>query len=299
MLSALPLIGALLFAAAPAVPSIDLAFAERRGPRTADLLLREADARLMALCFDPVGLAPEAIEHAQKRAIGQPIWLYQGPRRIARGSIESLEASPDPALACAVVARASFDRPLPLIARGDVLWATTKSLDSSPRESVSLDVVERARRSLPAELAEACLDHRQANARRGTRLGTYVGFVCAPGEAPISTVVFVPKKGAPRVLFVERGDYGTLRLVDVLDPGRTDRHRLVMSREWSLMGARRFELWEDDGTSASPAASEALFSDMMFLIAEEAHRQLEMPELDADEAVETTSEEAPDPASVE
>ena len=43
----------LALAATAQPPGIDLAFVERRGARVADLELREADPRLMALCFDP------------------------------------------------------------------------------------------------------------------------------------------------------------------------------------------------------------------------------------------------------
>lgn len=255
--------------ALPPLPVIDMAFAERRGARAAVLVLRAADPRLMAQCFDPVGFAPEEVDRARRAVLGQKVWLYQGPRRIARGHIESLGVRADPALACAVVAKASFERPLPLIGRGDVLWATTQVLDTSPREPVGQDVIERARQALPADLAEACLE-RQAITRRGTRAGTYVGFVCLQEGTPHSAIAFVPKQGTPRVSLVERGDYGTLWLIDVLNPRQGERHRLVMARDWPVLGQRRFELWEDDGIAAFPAASEALFGDMMFLLAEEA-----------------------------
>lgn len=260
---------ALATTALPQPPTIDLALAERRGARAADLVLRAADPRLMALCFDPEGFAPEETLRAQRAAIGQVVWLYQGPRRIARGRLDSLGVRADPVLACAVVAKASFDRPLPLIGRGDVLWATTRILDTSPREPVGQDVIERARKVLPADLAAACLD-RQAVTRRGTRAGTYVGFICLHEGRPHSAIAFVPKKGAPRVSLMERGEYGTLSLIEVLNPRQAEKHRLVLSRDWPVLESRRLELWEDDGTSAFPAAAEALFGDMMFLLAEQA-----------------------------
>lgn len=251
-------------------PGIDLAFVERRGARVADLELREADPRLMAQCFDPEGHSPEELDEARKALIGQVIWLHQGPRRIARGRVESLAIRADPLIPCAVVARARFERPLPLIGRGDVLWATTKSLDTSPREPVGQDVVERARQALPTDLAEACLE-RQAVTRRGVRGGTFVGFVCDREGATLSAIAFVPRSGEARVSLVERGDYGKLSLIEILNPGQADRHRLVLSREWPPIGSqRRLELWEEDGNAATSAAAESLASDMLFLLAEEA-----------------------------
>lgn len=273
MPSSTALLAAILLSATalPPTPTIGVAFAERHGARAADLVLREADPRLMALCFDPLGLPPEDVERAQAAAIGQVVWLYQGPRRIARGRLESLGVRADPALPCAVVARAVFERPLPLVGRGDVLWATTRSLDSSPREAVGQDVIERARQALPADLAAACFD-RQEVTRRGTRSGTYVGFICPQDGLSHSALAFVPKKGEARLALWERGEYGTLSLIEVLNPRQGERHRLVLARAWPPLGtARRLELWEDDGRSAAfPAASEALIGDMMFLLAEEA-----------------------------
>lgn len=299
MFSAFFLIGTLVVSAVtPAVPTIDLAFVERRGSHRAELLIREADTRLMARCFDPMGQDAHEIERAQKAAIGQTIWLYQGPRRIARGRIDSLEVRADSALPCVVVATASFDRPLPLVARGDLLWATTRRFESHPREPVGQDVIERARKALPAGLATACLD-RQAVVRRGTRSGIYVGFVCLRGGAPISSVVFVPKKGDPRVSLMEHGEYGALTLIEVLNPWRTDRHRLILSREWPPLGARRLEVWEDDGFTARPATSESLFGDMMFLMAETSRAEWmgELPGAQSEEGQsldQTTSPESPE-----
>lgn len=301
-------------AAAPsgsrAPASIDIAWVQRRSQRSATLVLREADSRLMARCFDPEGLDPDEVERTSEAMTGTEVSLFLGPRRIARGEITGVETAADPLLPCAVTVLADFDRPLPILARGDVLWATNRALGSTPREPVRPEVVERARAALPEKLNQACLSQKSV-ARRGTKRGTYVGFTCPMDSAVSSAVVFVPKSGqpdaAPRLVLTEAGDYGTLSLVEVLDPRSEKGHRLVMLREWDEIELRRLEIWDDDGTSARTAASEALAEDMMFLAGEDARRRRAAPFGDAfdtdggddDAAASVSSEEDLPPGTIE
>ena len=269
---------------------IELAVAHRRAGRQAALELRLADKSLMARCFDDEGLPDDEVELASLSMMGTEIFLFQGPRQIARGQIETVETSADSLLPCAVMAVANFDRPLPITAKGDILWATNQKLPSSPRETFRTDVEETARLALPPKMAEACLSQRTV-ARRGTVGGTYVGFVCVPEaespqnpQPPLSALVFIPKpssggsgNSSPRLVLEEHGEYGSLTLVDVLNPRRKDgHHRLAMLREWTRPGEvkalRRIEIWEDDGARALPSPSENPASDMMFLLSEEARR---------------------------
>ena len=74
--NALLLLTACLLTARPTPgPAIDLAVAERTDLRTARLVLVQADARLLALCFDPEGLAflnantPEELAEAEQRIL--------------------------------------------------------------------------------------------------------------------------------------------------------------------------------------------------------------------------------------
>lgn len=282
----------------PQPAPIHIAWVERRSQRTADLILREADSRLMARCFDPEGLDPSDVDLASEALTGTEVSLFLGPRQIARGKITGVETTADPLLPCAVAVSAAFDRPLPILSRGDVLWATNRPAGSSPREPVRPEVVERARAALPERLNQACLAQKSV-ARRGTKRGTYVGFSCPLDGAVSSALVFVPKSGqsetAPRLVLTEPGDYGTLSLVEVLDPRSETGHRLVMLREWEEIGLRRLEIWDDGGVTARPAASEALAEDMMFLAGEDARQRRGYPFGDAPDAAGADAELEPVP----
>jgi hypothetical protein len=254
MITALPLLVSALLGAAP--PYVDLALARRTGVDTAQLTLREADPRLTALCFDPIGYEPEQVALARQAIVGRRVWLYLGPRRVAQGRVEAVDTVHDPFGPCAVEALARFDGPVPLVARSDVLWASTERFDSSPREPAARDAVERARRALEPQLAEACLTRTAASAR-GTRSGTYVGLTCPLAEGEFSVVVAVPAKAEPKVVLIERSGRGAVSLVDVLDPRERGQHRLVLAREQPE--GRRLEIWESDGEAATPLACERLF----------------------------------------
>ncbi len=253
VITALPLLAAL---AGAAPPYVEVALARRTGVYGAELTLREADPRLTALCFNPVGYELKELEAARESLLARPVWLYLGPRRVAQGRIEALDSAADPFGPCAVAAQARFDAPVPLVARSDVLWASTERYESSPRKPVAREAPERARHALPPELAQACLK-KTAQSARGTSAGTYVGLVCPVDELEHSAVVLVPKQGEPRVVLLERGERGRLTLVDVLDPKQRRDHRLVLERE--LPAGRRVELWMSDGEVASPMEAELLF----------------------------------------
>ena len=279
--------------------SIDMAIVHRQTSKTAILEIREADDLLMARCLNDHGLDQNEVALASIALEGTEVSLFQGPRRISIGKIISVETASDGLLPCTVQASAEFDRPLPITARGDVLWATNKKLPSTPREPVRSDVEEIARGVLPGSMSKACLDQRTV-VRRGTSKGTYVGFTCREGnsgEQPVSessqgsfsgmknvysALVFIPKPGSsargaqpesaqPKIVLTEEGSYGTLSLVDVLDPKKSDgKHELVMRREWDEHHLNRLELWVDNGNFAQPAGSESQAADMMFLLSEDA-----------------------------
>lgn len=261
------------FTSAEVPAPIHVAWVNRLTSKTAALVLREADSRLMARCFDSEGLDSEDVEAASLALVGTSIDLFQGPRRISQGRVLSVQIDADSLLPCAVEVIAKFDRPLPLIAKGDVLWATNQPHPSSPRESVRQEVAEIARGALPSEMADLCLEQRQVT-RRGVKSGTYVGFTCAEsvGKNIRSALVFVPRPtatgtGQPRLVMTEDGNFGELSLVEVLNPKSAKSYRLVLRREWHRPGfeLNRLELWEDDGQRAQAASSEALASDMLFL----------------------------------
>jgi hypothetical protein len=223
-----------LFAAAP---SIEWALAQRTGPSTATLVLLKADRRLQAVCFDPDGLDPAQTEQAVQEALKRPIWLYLGPRRVAQGRIESLEAAATPAGPCAVRALARFEQAVPLVAAGDVLWASTAKESSQARRPRVPDAIERARRALPEATAH-CFAAPRAAIARGTEGGTYVGLVGEADGGLLSAVVLVAREGPSSLIALEAGE---LTLIDVLDPQARRGHTLALARQ--AEGTRRIELW--------------------------------------------------------
>ena len=218
-------------------PSIEWALAQRTGRNTATLWLLKADRRLQAVCFDPDGLDPAVVEHAKEAAAEQPIWLYLGPRRVAQGRVEAFDSAATPAGPCAVTARATFDETLPLVAAGDVLWASTTKERSEARRPILESAIDRARRALPPVVA-ACFSEETPAVARGTEGGTYVGFVGEADCGTLSAIAVVPRDGPATLVALEPG---RLSLVDVLDPHRRRGHTLALVRETD--GARRLELW--------------------------------------------------------
>ncbi len=220
-----------------AAPPIEWALAQRTGPNTATLSLILADRRLQAVCFDPDGLDPAQTERAKAAILEQTLWLYLGPRRISQGRIESLESAPSASGPCAVSARAHFDDPLPLLAPGDVLWASTLKSESEPRGPLVPSAVDRALQALPPHL-EPCFKAPSAAVARGTEGGTYVGLVGEADGGAISALMLVPRDGPARLVALEPG---RVLLLDVLDPRGRRGHTLAVTRE--VEGGRRTELW--------------------------------------------------------
>lgn len=233
-MSALALVLPVLLAAAP---PIEWALAQRTGPNTATLSLVLADRRLQAICFDPDGLDLSATERAKSAIQEQPIWLYLGPRRIAQGRIEAIESAPAPAGPCAVSARARFDAPLPLLAPGDVLWASTVKAESEARRPLVASAIARAQQAIPSHLAP-CFKAFSAAIARGTEGGTYVGLVGEVDGGAVSALALVPKEGPARIVALEAG---RIFLLDVLDPRARRGHTLAVARE--VEEGRRTELW--------------------------------------------------------
>ena len=241
-MSALAMTLMLLTAAPP--HSIDLAIAQRTGPSSARLTLLKAEPRLQAICFDEVGYRPSELAAAREEAAAQTLWLYLGPRRIARGHAVSFESAPSPTGPCAVTAEAEFDSAVPLVASTDALWVTGQDLGSQPHLALPRGSLERARQALPEPLAQAC-QRATSTTARAAESGTYVNLVCALEGGEISTLVLLPKRGAGQIVLTDRGESGRLSLVDVLDPARSKSNTLLFARE--VEGGRRLELWESDG----------------------------------------------------
>ncbi|MBI5546018.1 MAG: hypothetical protein HY901_19170 [Deltaproteobacteria bacterium] len=226
-------------------PYIDLALAERTGTSSARLTVLKADPRIQAICLDLVGYEPEELQAANLAALHRPIWLYLGQRRVARGRLARLESGASPTGPCAVTAEARFEGAVPLVSRSDVLWATTRDFGSQPQRSLPRGVADLARGALPSPLIDSCM-RPVAQTARAVEGGTFVNLVCPTGEgSEISTLVFLPRKGAKRVVFSDSGEQGPLRLVDVLTSPDKSRNTLVLARE--VEGGRRIELWESDG----------------------------------------------------
>lgn len=241
-----PILLALLTLAHP--PLIEVAHAERTGVREARLTLLQADPRLFALCLDEAGLGPEAIERARSEALGRPVWLYQGSRRVARGRLHTLSTGPSAAGPCAVVAEAEFDAAVPLTASTELLWASERDWGSRPRAGVTPKSVERARSGLPEELAQACA-RPLASLSRATRGATFVNLVCPVDSGTLSILLAVPATGRPRLLLADTGEEGRLSLLEAIEtsPGSAT---LALARDTG--GVRTLELWSSDAQTAGP-----------------------------------------------
>jgi len=236
----------LALTALTAAPDIGFALVERTGAKTARLVLMEADPRLQAVCFDEAGLGQEQIDAAKASLYERPVWLYLGPRRVTKGKVSELHSGFSPFGPCAVIAETEFSAPIPLSSSNDVLWASTRQQDSTPRRPVPPGAAELARRALPEPLASACVE-RTVEITRATRAGTYVQLSCPVEGKPVLAVVYLPADGAAQVLLNQVSEGAPLRLLEVLNPLDHKDHILVFARE--VEQGRRYELWAmEEGT---------------------------------------------------
>lgn len=236
---ALAALASLALTAAPG--SIELALAERTGPNTARLTILRSDERLQALCLDLDGWSAEMIEQAQEQVAARPVWLYVGARKVAQGRVGRFESAASPTAPCAVVAEARFDGFVPLTAKSEVLWATTRDLGSQPQRPLPRAVAERARLALPAPAGCAAP---AAAIARAVSAGTFVGLDCGGTTG----LVFVPEKGEARLVGTDAGDGGKALLLEAVDLPRSATSTLFLSRE--VEGGQRVEIWESDGRGA-------------------------------------------------
>ena len=220
---------------------LDFAVAERTGAKSARLTILRSDERLQALCLDLEGWSTEMIEQAQEQVTARPVWLYLGSRKIARGRLDRFESTGSPTAPCAVTAEAHFEDFIPIIAKSEILWATTRDLGSQPRKPSPLGTIERARLALPNHSSCAAPS---AAVARPVASGSFVDLTC-PDRAP--SLLFVPKAGEPRIVDIDSPD-GAATLLEALDTALPGQTTLFLARE--VEGGRRIEVWESDGLGA-------------------------------------------------
>ncbi|MFN7133167.1 MAG: hypothetical protein ACK4N5_13900 [Myxococcales bacterium] len=222
--------------------SAPIAFAQPTGPSTLRLTLEAGPGEEAACNADTLGVEPSAIASRPVVRLHRELSVHVGPRFVGTARVTDVQAWEDAQGRCHLVATAAMEGRLPVLARGDVLWASAARLPSSAWHAPDRNALRAATAALQARVGPGCL--REATATlRGSASGTFVGVVC--GEA--TAIVRVRKKGEPDVVLLSSGSE-RLTLVDVLDPAVKKENLLVLARQGE--DGRRLELWQANGARA-------------------------------------------------